>query len=111
MYDRETAALIESAPALAGLDRRSLPEWLTRAYARLASVRLRLTEGRIPTQLIADEMEVVARIASTYESMAATLDDAAMRRPAAFVAATSHYLMLRTDQVLQPAEVERQHLS
>jgi superfamily II DNA/RNA helicase len=97
MYDDVTAALIARATTLTGIEPATLPQWLTRAYADVATLRLRLTEGRIELNKLPSELEVASRLAETYESIAATESPGEERRAAAFVAASAHHLLQRAD--------------
>jgi len=109
VYDPRTLELIAGAPALTGLDLGELPQMLTRAYAELVSLRLRLVEGELTPQDLPSEISKVRRLANAYEVIAAMLTDSDERRAAAFVAATAHHLQHRANKLL-PVTLARRHL-
>ncbi|MEI9990207.1 MAG: DEAD/DEAH box helicase [Rhizomicrobium sp.] len=92
MFDPVTSALIQSAPALDGLDLESLPKRLTEAFADVVSARIRLqpaTESTPPDETKRNLYEL-RRLALTYEAYVSLLPDRANRAAAAFVAASAH---------------------
>ena len=93
MYDPVTSSLIQSVPALTGLDRLNLPRTLTAVYARLVSARL-LMRGQPSDASLAAELLIIRRLANTFETYAAVLTDRADREAAAFVAGTAHGLLV-----------------
>jgi DEAD/DEAH box helicase len=93
MYDPVTTSLIQSVPALTGLDRVNLPRTLTAVYARLVSARLLMREQAYDADL-ATELLTIRRLANTFESYAAVLTDRPDREAAAFVAGTAHGLLV-----------------
>ncbi|BDI04739.1 hypothetical protein [Sphaerotilus microaerophilus] len=110
MFDDPTSELIRSAPELSGLDPNSLPKALTKAYAEIISVRLRLRKMAEGTSNAADllenlrpELQRLRRIAFTQEAMASVNPDGPKRRGAAFLAATAHYVTLQAQRLVSPA--------
>lgn len=95
MFDQDTAALIRSTPDLQGLDRQSLPDLLTNAFAQIAAarVRLRTADGSLPEDL-EEILQTTRRLASTNEALVSLLPNREDRSAAAFVAATAHQLCL-----------------
>ncbi len=94
MFDAGTAALIRTAPAVEGIEPEHLPQDLTKAYAELVALRLRVGE---PDADIARELNLdrLLRIASVYEAIADTAAAGDDRRAAAFVAATAYQIVGR----------------
>jgi superfamily II DNA/RNA helicase len=95
MFDQDTAALISSTPELEGLDRQSLPDLLTNAFAQIAAARVRLRAGdeSLPDDL-EEILQTTRRLASTNEALVSLLPEREDRSAAAFVAATAHQLSL-----------------
>ena len=87
MFDRATAALIQSTPELDRLDRESLPETLTLAFAQIVAARLRLNSSDVErTDSLSEIVDEVARLAVTNEALVSVAPDrenrAAVRRRA-----------------------------
>lgn len=111
MYDPETAALLRSAPELPNLSPSDLPQLLTSHYAQIVSIRL---GGEEQT----DEQDgwSLDKIADAYELIVSVSDDALIRRPSAFVAASAQLIIARRQKLLNesdeiPANVSRDRLS
>jgi len=111
MFDDPTSELIRSAPELPGLDLSSLPKALTKAYAEIVAVRLRLRKMQDGTSNAANlletlrpELERLRRIAFTQEAIASTNPEGSQRRGAAFLAATAHYVTLQAQRLVSPAD-------
>lgn len=111
MFDDPTSELIRSAPELPGLDPNSLPKALTKAYAEIVAVRLRLRKMADGTSNAADlletlrpELERLRKIAFTQEAIASVNPEGSQRRGAAFLAATSHYVALQAQRLVSPAD-------
>ena len=95
MFDQDTTALIRSTPELQGLDRQSLPDLLTNAFAQIAAARVRLRAEGSPLPNDLEEMlQIMRRLASTNEALVSWLPNREDRSAAAFVAATAHQLCL-----------------
>ena len=92
MFDATTAALLRSAPAMPGRNPELIPALLTAQYANLAAARLRGEEAAITRVGAAWSLE---RLADTYELLTSLTRDPAVRRPAAFVAATAQQILAR----------------
>lgn len=94
MFDAQTAALIRSAPALAGVDPATLPQELTGIYAELVGLRLRAASlAEEPGYLT--KLTRIERIATIYEALVDSGAEDHERRAAAFVAATAYQLLGR----------------
>lgn len=111
MFDDPTSELIRSAPELSGLDSNSLPKTLTKAYAEIVAVRLRLRKMEDGTSNAADllenlrpELERLRKIAFTQEAIASVNPEGLQRRGAAFLAATAHYVTLQAHRLISPAD-------
>lgn len=111
MFDDPTSELIRSAPELSGLDPNSLPKALTKAYAEIVAVRLRIRKMADGTSNAADllqtlrpELERLRKIAFTQEAIASVNPEGPHRRGAAFLAATAHYVTLQAQRLMSPAE-------
>lgn len=105
MFDAETAALIRTAPVIAGVDPALLPQELTGIYAELAGLRLRATALADEPEYLA-HLERIERIATIYEALVDSGAEDHERRAAAFVAATAYQLLGK----LRPALEERDDL-
>jgi superfamily II DNA/RNA helicase len=96
MFDAQTSRLIRAAPELPGLDREALPQALTRAYARIATTRLRIAEEGVESAAAGDpDFSLLRRLANTYETYTAALIEPQTQRSAAFVSASAHQLLAR----------------
>lgn len=111
MFDDPTSELIRSAPELSGLDPTSLPKALTKAYAEIVAVRLRLRKMADGTSNAADlletlrpELERLRKIAFTQEAIASVNPEGPQRRGAAFLSATAHYVTLQAQRILRPTD-------
>lgn len=93
MYDPDTAALIQSAPALPELDRESLPDELSRAFAEITSARVLLRQGGDKPEGLSETIDFAKRLAQTYEALVAVDPDRENRASAGFVAATAYQLV------------------
>ncbi|KJS26961.1 MAG: hypothetical protein VR75_04980 [Hyphomonadaceae bacterium BRH_c29] len=98
MYDAVTTALIQSTPALPELDRESLPDRLSRAYAEIAAARVRLREDG-PDAGLEEIIDFATRLAQTNEALVAISPDRDDRASAAFVAATAYQLIFQAERV------------
>lgn len=110
MFDDPTSELIRSAPELSGLDPNSLPKELTRVYAEIVAVRLRvrkMTDGMSNAvdllEHLRPELEQLRKIAFTQEAIASVNPEAPQRRSSAFLAATAHYVTLQAQRLVSPA--------
>jgi hypothetical protein len=111
VFDDPTSDLIRSAPALSGLDPESLPKALTKAYAEIIAVRLRLRRLADGTSNAPDllktlqpELQRLRKIAFTQEAIASVNPEGPQRRGAAFLAATAHYVTLQAQRLMSPFE-------
>lgn len=100
MFDAQTAALMRSAPALAGVDPATLPQELTGVYAELVGLRLRAAELADQPDYLA-QLQRIERIATIYEALVDSGAEGHERRAAAFVAATAYQLLGRIRPALQ----------
>ena len=111
MFDATTAALLRSAPGMRGLNPATIPAMLTAHYANLASSRLRAETDQLDQYADGWSLE---RIADAYEIVASMSLDPAIRRPAAFVAATAQQILSRqqsyTIDTYAP-NIDRDHVS
>lgn len=107
MFDDPTSELIRSAPALSGLDSHSLPKTLTKVYAEIVAIRLRIRKtadgasnaAELLTSLQA-ELTRLRKIAFTQEAIVSVNPEGSQRRGAAFLAATAHYVSLQARQLI-----------
>ncbi len=99
MYDQTTADLIRSTPPLRDLDRQSLPDQFTEAFARLVALRARLRDGEKPSEDLGPTRDFVQRLARTNEALVGLSPDREDRRSAAFVAATAYQLVHQIDHL------------
>ena len=100
MYDPATAALIRSTPDLEGLDRESLPDQLTAAFAQIVAMRLRLREGDdVEDEELGKILREVRRLAFTNEALVSVSPERENRAAAAFVAGTVHQLYFNAERI------------
>src|SRR5262245_27755856 len=98
MYDQTTAELIQSTPALDGLNRHGLPEELCKAFAEIAAARLRLRTGDVRDEKsLAELVQWARRLAFTNEALVAVTPEREDRASAAFVSATAHQLCFNAE--------------
>ena len=103
MYDPETAALIRLTPDLEGLDRDSLPEKLSEAFAQIVAMRMRLRAGDdVEDQELGKILREVRRLAFTNEALVSVSPERENRVAAAFVAGTAHQLYFNAERILSP---------
>lgn len=93
MYDPETAALIQSAPELPHLDRESLPDELSRAFAEIASARVLLRDGVDELPDLVNTINFAKQLAQAYEALVSIDPNRENRAAAGFVAATAYQLV------------------
>ncbi len=93
MFDPVTAELLKAAPGLPDLNPETLPQTLTRQYAELVTRRLRAVEGAQPEARGRSGEWPLSRIADAYELVTSIHRDPAVKRAAAFVAATAHQIL------------------
>jgi len=103
MYDESTSSLIRSAPNLPDLDRETLPDQLSQAFAKIVSARIALRENETPSEDIGRTIAFAWRLASTYEAMVTTNLERDNRRATGFVAATAHQLVHQAEALLADA--------
>ncbi|MDE2691450.1 MAG: DEAD/DEAH box helicase [Acidobacteriota bacterium] len=94
-----TAGLIRSTPPLRNLDRETLPDRFTEAFARIVALRVRLRDGESPPEELSTTRTFAQRLARTNEALVAVSPDREDRRSAAFVAATAHQLVYQIDSL------------
>ncbi len=94
MYDRVTSDLLGTGPPLPGLDRRSLPDGFTAAFAQISAIRIALRQplDTLPEQL-SERVATLQRLACTHEALLTSLPDREERVAAAFIAASAHQLV------------------
>ena len=97
MYDPATADLIRATPELPELDRDTLPDRLTGAFAQIAALRVRLRAGDGPPEELIPIRQFAHRLAQTNEALVALTPARENRRSAAFVAATAYQLVYQID--------------
>ena len=93
MYDPDTATLIRSAPNLPDLDRESLPDELSRAFAEIASARVLLRQGVDDPEDLTETIDFAKRLAQAYEALVSLDPDRENRAAAGIVAATAYQLV------------------
>lgn len=92
MYDSITSHLIQSTPELPGLDRESLPEYLSKIYAEIVSSRVLLRSGGIDTDDLMESIKFSLRLARTNEALVSISPEREDKIAASFVAATAYQL-------------------
>jgi replicative superfamily II helicase len=113
MFDEPTSELLRSAPELSGLDASSLPKALTKTYAEIVAIRLRLRSTADETtntpdliETLKPELERLRKIAFTQEAIASISPEGPARRGAAFLAATAHYVTLQGQLLIHTTYTE-----
>jgi hypothetical protein len=107
MFDPQTVSLIASAPPLDGLDLDELPKELTRAYAQIVALRMRMRTLLNAEQFTAEMGDIMRRlenIALTQEAFVVAVPDRENRDAAAFVAATAHQLRYSAERLFESTE-------
>ena len=99
MYDQTTADLIRSTPPLRDLERESLPDRFTGAFARIVALRVRLRDGEEPPEDLGPIRNFAQKLARTNEALVGLSPDREDRRSAAFVAATAYQLVRQIDHL------------
>ena len=93
MYDPATSALIRSSPELPDLDRESLPDELSRAFAEIVAARVLLRDGEEDKAALSETINFARRLAQTNEALVAINPERENRAAAGFVAATAYQLV------------------
>lgn len=107
MFDQSTSELIQSTPFLDGLNRESLPDRLTEAFAKIAATRACMREMTDDSSGELEEMiGPIRRLAYTNEALVAVLPERGDRRSASFVAAMAHQIQFNADFFLQKRRPE-----
>lgn len=100
MYDADTSRLIQSSPALDGLNRERLPELLSDAFAKIAAARFRLRDGdATDDQELIELVTEMQRLAYTNEILVAASPTRDDRAAAAFVAGSAHQLCFNAQRI------------
>ena len=89
MYDSITSQLIQSTPDLPGLDRESLPDYLSKAYAEIISSRVLLRNGEANIDDLVETVKFSLRLARTNEALVSISPAREDKKSASFVAATA----------------------
>lgn len=92
MYDSITSQLIQSTPDLPGLDRESLPDYLSKAYAEIISSRVLLRNGEANIDDLVETVKFSLRLARTNEALVSISPAREDKKSASFVAATAYQL-------------------
>lgn len=92
MYDSITSQLIQSTPDLPGLDRESLPDYLSKAYAEIVSSRVLLRNGEANIDDLIETVKFSLRLARTNEALVSISPEREDKKSASFVAATAYQL-------------------
>jgi len=93
MYNSITASIISNAPSIDGSETDNLPQYLTKIYARIVSVRRRIDGTRKISKRLNQDIKELRKLANNLESLTVLTKDNSKRIPAAFVAATAHNLL------------------
>lgn len=93
MYNSITADLIRTVPQIDGSETENLPQYLTKIYARIVSVRRRLDGSRKISKKLKRDIAELSKLANNLESLTVLNRNCDKRVSAAFVAATAHNLL------------------
>jgi superfamily II DNA/RNA helicase len=92
MYDSITSTIIQSTPDLPGLDRESLPDFFSKAYAEIVSNRILLRNGDLDKGGLLETISFALRLARTNEALVSVSPSRQDKISASFVAATAYRL-------------------
>lgn len=93
MYNSITEAVIRNAPQIDGSETENLPQYLTKIYARIVSVRRRLDGDRKISKTLRRDIAELRKLANNLESLTVLNKNGNGIVSAAFVAGTAHNLL------------------
>lgn len=93
MYNSITEAVIQNAPEIDGSKTEELPQYLTKIYARIVSVRRRVDGNRKISKRLRNDIDELRKLANNLESFTVLNRTSNNRVSAAFVSATAHNLL------------------
>lgn len=95
MYDSITSQLIMSTPKLSKLDGKSLPDYLSKAYAKIVSRRVLLRTEEVDKDDLNEMVKFFLRLARTNEALVSISPEREDKKSASFVAATAYQLVFQ----------------
>ncbi|MFC3356121.1 DEAD/DEAH box helicase [Sphingobacterium zeae] len=93
MYNSITESVIRNAPEINGSKPEELPQYLTKIYARIVSVRRRIDGNRKISKKLRNDIDELRKLANNLESFTVLNRTSKNRVSAAFVSATAHNLL------------------
>ncbi|WP_312824876.1 DEAD/DEAH box helicase [Epilithonimonas sp.] len=93
MYNSITEAVIRTAPQIDGSETENLPQYLTKIYARIVSVRRKLDGSRKISKTLRNDIAELRKLANNLESLTVLNKNGNNIVSAAFVAGTAHNLL------------------
>jgi len=94
MYNTITEEIIRRAPRIDGSETENLPQYLTKIYARIVSLRRRLNGSRKISAKLKRDIVELRKLANNLESLTVLNKTNSNHVSAAFVAGTAHNLLL-----------------
>ena len=113
MYNSITEEVIRKAPQIDGSETDNLPQYLTKIFARIVSVRRRIDGTRKISKKLKRDIAELRKLANNLESLTVLNKSNINLVSAAFVAGTAHHLlqMIRDqDKLQQSRQLESQSL-
>jgi len=96
MYNSYTEDQIKRIPQIGDIDVQRLPQYLTRVYAKIVSLRRQFVERRdlnVPELL--EDIRMLRSLTNNLETILLTNPDHTEKESIAFVSATAHHLLLK----------------
>ncbi|RKR08189.1 helicase-like protein [Flavobacterium sp. 90] len=93
MYNTTTEEVIKKAPHIEGLNTENLPQYLTKIYARIVSVRMSLDGSKKLSPKLKKDIHELRKLANNLESFTVLSKKDSNQVSAAFVAGTAHNLL------------------
>jgi len=107
MYNSITEEVIRRVPQIDGSETNDLPQYLTKIYARIVSVRRRIDGTRKISKQLRRDIGELRKLANNLESLTVLNKNNKNLVSAAFVAGTAHHLLqlIRDQDKIQPGHV------
>lgn len=93
MYNSITEEVISKTPQIDGSETEDLPQYLTKIYARIVSVRRRVDGSKKISKQLKSDIAELRKLANNLESLTVLNKNNANHISAAFVAGTAHHLL------------------
>jgi ATP-dependent RNA helicase DOB1 len=93
MYNLKTEDIIRQVPEIDGSETKNLPQYLTKVYAKIVSVRKRVNSSEIISEELQEDISELRKLANNLESLTILNQSRNDYVSAAFVAGTAHNLL------------------